>query len=63
MLQVVKPHLWPQIRILSSGGHKSWCSTWLAAATFHTHAPNIISFKTFLQVYFEIFNVTLDILL
>ena len=33
--QVVKPHLWPQIEILSPGGHQSWRNTRLAAATFH----------------------------
>ena len=26
-LQLVKPGLWPQIEILSSGGHISWCSS------------------------------------
>ena len=35
---MVKPHLWPQIKILFSGGHESWCSTRLTAATFHFFA-------------------------
>ena len=33
-LQVVKPHLWPQIAILSSRSHESWHNTQLSAATF-----------------------------
>ena len=33
MFQVVKPHLWPQIQILSSGGHESQHSTQLTVAT------------------------------
>ena len=43
-LQVAKPCLWPQIKILSSGGHKSWCRTWLTAATFHTHTHTQYNF-------------------
>ena len=34
-LQVVKPCLWPRIKILSSGGQESWCNIRLTAATFH----------------------------
>ena len=34
-LQVVKPHLWPRIKILSSGGQESWCNIRLTAANFH----------------------------
>lgn len=37
-LSVVQPHLWPQIKILFSGGHESWCSTRLTAAAFHFFA-------------------------
>ena len=37
-LQIVKPCLWPQIRILSSEGHESWLNTWLEAATFQKAA-------------------------
>ena len=36
---VVKPGLWPLIEILSSGGHKTHCSTWLAAVTFQQPYP------------------------
>ena len=32
-LQVVKPHLWPQIEILSTGGHESQHNTQLTPAT------------------------------
>ena len=34
-LQVVKPHLWPHIKFLSSRGHESLHNTQLVAATFH----------------------------
>ena len=33
-LQLIKPCLWPQMEILSSGGHESWCMTRLTAAIF-----------------------------
>ena len=41
-LQVVKPHLWPRIEILSSGGHESRCNTWLAAATFQMDKEAVV---------------------
>ena len=31
---MVKPDLWTQLEILSSGGHESWCSTQPTAAVF-----------------------------
>ena len=53
MFQVVKPHLWPRIKILSSGGHESQHDTWLAAANFqqerqfmeHTSESNLVHLK------------------
>ena len=49
-LRVIKPCLWPQIQTVSSGGHQSWLSSWLAATTFHL--PLFPSFQ-FSSVHFS----------
>ena len=33
----IKPHHWPWVEFLSSGGHGSWCYSWLLTATFQYH--------------------------
>lgn len=44
MLRVVKPHLWPQIKILFSRGHESRCRTRLTAAASHFFVSSLAYF-------------------